>query len=270
MAEARSLGALPDPAVDPRVYDAEYYVGCCAGHEEWTASDGQKMAGIYRWALGQVDLAPGETLLDIGTGRAELVAHAAEQGAKLALGIEYSADALPIAQKTIAARGVSRNAHVMLADARRLPLPDRSLDAVTMLDVVEHLAPDELSQCFAEIARCLRPHGRLFVHTFPTSTIYNVTYRLQRTLLPWRLRSWPAEPRNSYELQMHVNEQTPRRLGASLRAAGLTPETISLGNWVYNDHVPAGGRDLYPRLARHRVTKPLGVANLWALARPAA
>lgn len=261
--------ALPAPAVDPHLYDADYYVNCCAGHDEWSSSDGRRMAGIYRWALGQVGFVAGETLLDIGTGRAEMVAHAAEEGARLALGVEYSPGALPIARKTLVARGVGPNAGVMLADARRLPLRDRSLDVVTMLDVVEHLTATELAAAFAEVARCLRPTGRLLVHTSPTSTIYNVTYRLQRNLLPWRRRTWPAEPRNSYELKMHVNEQTPRRLAAALRRAGLHPETVQLGNWVYTDHVPEAARGTYARLARHRLTAPLGIANLWALARPA-
>jgi predicted SAM-dependent methyltransferase len=140
---------------------------------------------------------------------------------------------------------------------------------MTMLDVVEHLSPAELAAALTEARRCLRPSGRLFIHTFPTSTVYNVTYRLQRNALPWRRRTWPANPRSAAERQMHVNEQTPRRLNDALRAAGFATATVSLGSWVYTDFVPrAASRRTFERLARHSRTARFGVANLWAIARP--
>lgn len=260
---------LPPPAVDPSEYDTHYYTTCCAGAHEWSESHGSETAGIYKWALVQTEFAAGQTLLDIGTGRAEVVALAAEQGAKWAIGVEYSPDALELAQQTIAAHGVESTAHVVLADARRLPLPAASVDVVTMLDVVEHLTTEELARCFTEVRRCLRPNGRLFIHTFPTSTIYDVTYRVQRNILPWRRHTWPADPRLPLERLMHVNEQTPRGLARALRKAGLHPEDVSLGQWIYSDFVPStAARKTYARLARHRLTARFGVANLWALARP--
>ena len=187
---------------------------------------------------------------------------------RIALGIEYSADALPLAQRTLDAHGVQDRAHVMLADARQLPFPDDSLDVITMLDVVEHLAPAELSACFREVARCLRPSGRLLIHTFPTTTIYDVTYRFQRNVAPWRRRTWPAEPRGELERRMHVNEQTPRRLARSLREAGLAPK-VGMGKWVYTDFVPSErARKTYHRLAKRRLTARFGIGNIWAIAEP--
>jgi ubiquinone/menaquinone biosynthesis C-methylase UbiE len=227
------------------------------------------MAGIYRWALKTAGLQPGESVLDIGTGRGELVALAVEQGARRAIGIEYSAAATALCRQTFAAHAVAGSAVAVRADARQLPVRDGSVDLVVMLDVVEHLTEDELSRCLVEIRRSLSPHGRLFIHTFPTSTVYNVTYRAQRNVLPWRRRRWPANPRSAAEQAMHVNEQTPGRLGRSLRRAGLRGETISLGEWVYCDFVPdEGARNTYRRLARHRMTARFGIANLWAIARP--
>lgn len=269
MTDQPTGAGLPAPVVAPDEYDADYYTHCCGGYEEWNASNGEKTAGVYHWALEQVGFTAGETLLDVGTGRAEVVALAAERGARLAIGIEYAAGALPLAQQTIRAHGVEANAHVMLADARRLPFPDASVDVVTMLDVVEHLAPAELAACFRDVARVLRPTGRLLVHTFPTSTIYDVTYRLQRNLLPWRRRSWPADPRNEWEHRMHVNEQSLPGLARALRAAGLTPK-VEVGNWVYTDFVPSPrARRTYHLLAKVPFTARFGVSNIWAIAEPA-
>jgi predicted SAM-dependent methyltransferase len=172
-----------------------------------------------------------------------------------------------MAEKTIATHGVGDRAQVVLADARSVPVESDSADLVTMLDVVEHLAPDELDRSLREAFRILRPGGRIFVHTVPTSTIYNVTYRALRWSSPRRLRQWPANPRNDYELQMHCNEQTLGGMRRSLRRAGFRPVAVELGTWIYTDFVPEERfKRVYHRLARHRLTAPLGVSNLFATA----
>ncbi len=38
---------LPEPVVPPDAYTEEYYRNWCAGYEEWTESDGARVAGIY-------------------------------------------------------------------------------------------------------------------------------------------------------------------------------------------------------------------------------
>ncbi|HVT21947.1 MAG TPA: hypothetical protein VHE57_11225, partial [Mycobacteriales bacterium] len=109
------------------------------------------------------------------------------------------------------------------------------------------------------------PGGRLFAHTFPTRTIYDVTYRGMRLAARLAGRSWPADPRNDYEHRMHVNEQTRRSLRGALRKAGFTHPEVRFGEWVHADFVPsARARRAYERLARHRLTAPLGAADLWA------
>jgi predicted SAM-dependent methyltransferase len=161
-------------------------------------------------------------------------------------------------------RGVADRACVVLADARVLPLPDGCADRVYMLDVIEHLAPSELARALAEAHRILRPGGRLIGHTFPTRTIYDVTYRAMRAGSRLRGRTWPADPRNDYEHRMHVNEQTRRALRGALRGAGFRQADVRFGEWLHTDFVPSDrGRAAYGWLSRHRVTKPLAIADLW-------
>lgn len=259
---------LPPAAVPADLYDEHYYRSMCGGHEEWSASGGSAGAPIYSVTLDQAGFSAGSVLLDVGTGRGEMLAVAADKGAKLAIGIEYAAAAVALTAQTLAARDVTGRAHVLLADARRLPLPDASVDMVTMLDVIEHLTPPELDASLREVHRVLRPGGMLVGHTFPTRTVYDVTYRALRLAHPrWR-RSWPADPRVEYEHLMHVNEQTVRGLRRSVAAAGFRGADVHLGEWVYTDFVPSQrARRVYGRLARHRLTRPLGVANLWVHAR---
>ncbi len=259
---------LTSPVVPPDVYDDTYYLGMCGGHEEWTASGGLTGAPVYPCTLEQAGFQPGTILLDIGTGRGEMLAAAVDKGARLAVGVEYAAAAVALTQQTLRARGVSDRAHVVLADARRLPLPDASVDMVTMLDVIEHLTPPELDAALGEAWRVLRPGGLLVGHTFPTRTIYDVTYRLLRLALPrWR-RGWPVDPRLEYERLMHVNEQTVRGLRRSVVRAGFPDADVRLGEMVYTEFLPSiSARALYRRLARHRMTRPLAVADMWVHAR---
>jgi predicted SAM-dependent methyltransferase len=153
---------------------------------------------------------------------------------------------------------------VLLADGRRLPLPESSADLVFMIDVVEHLSPSELAATFLEAHRVLRPGGRLIAHTMPTRTIYDFTYRAMRTLARLRGHQWPPDPRNDYEHRMHVNEQTRRKLRRSLRRAGFARAEVSFGEWVHTEFLPSPrAAAAYHWLSRRRLTAPLAIADLW-------
>jgi ubiquinone/menaquinone biosynthesis C-methylase UbiE len=262
-------GSLPPPQVPPDRYDESYYLHVCGGSEEWRTSQGTTIGGIYPGSLHEARLQPGEVVVDIGTGRGELLVAALDAGAARAVGIEYSDAAVALAQQTLAVHGVApERGEVLAADARAVPLPADCADLVTMLDVVEHLAPAELAASLREAYRLLRPGGRILVHTFPTRTIYAVTYRLQRLAVPTRLRRWPRDPRNDWERLMHVNEQTIASLRTALRSAGFSRVDVHPGIWVATDFLPdPRAARLYHRLARHRLTARFGVANLWGHAR---
>src|SRR5436190_10365219 len=136
--------ALPPPAVDPSIYDHDYYVRGCAGAQEWAASDGRVFSPLYEGCLRKVGLLAGQTLVDIGTGRGEMLVVAIQHGAARAIGVEYSASAVELAQQTLDLHEVQDRARVYLADARCSPVESETADLVTMLDLVEHLAPAEL------------------------------------------------------------------------------------------------------------------------------
>ena len=257
--------ALQEPQVPAAEYDRRYFLETCMGAEEWRQSGGERVAGIYPGMLVRAGFESGMRLLDVGAGRGELVRVAAESGAAEAVGIDYSADAVAMAEQTLRASGAGDRARVLPGDARRLDFEAGHFDLVTMLDVVEHLAPGELSQALSEAHRVLRPGGRVFVHTVPNRLVYDVTYRLQRLSRPGRRHSWPIEPRNDYELRMHVNEQRLGALRRALRNAGFAPVRAEFGVWVYTRFVPEErARSLYQRLARLPWLRRFGVIELYA------
>jgi cyclopropane fatty-acyl-phospholipid synthase-like methyltransferase len=225
------VAALPPPAVPPDAYDEHYYRQVCAGADAWRASDGAEADPLYEGALRLAGLRAGEVVVDVGCGRGELVAVAARLGAARAVGIEYAAAAVALARETLAAADARATAEVLEADARALPFETGTIDLVTMLDVVEHLAPAELAAALLEARRVLRPGGRVFIHTMPNALIFRVTYRFQRLLH----RSWPANPRTEHERRMHVNEQTRGSLRRALRHAGFAAPDVWLGQWVRTD-----------------------------------
>src|SRR3954469_12990788 len=147
---------LPPPAVPPGVYDEGYYRTACGGFEAFEA-DG--VDPLYPGMLPIARLRPGEGGVDVGTGRGELLRVALEQGAARAIGVEYSPDALELARAS--------GGELLLADARAIPPGGGVARLATLLDVAEHLAPEELSRTLAEAHRLLRRGGRLLVHTFP-------------------------------------------------------------------------------------------------------
>jgi ubiquinone/menaquinone biosynthesis C-methylase UbiE len=262
--QGRVKGLAP-PAVAPEVYTEDYYLHWCGGHEDWVSSGGSRPDALYQGSLTKARFASGDVLVDLGTGRGELLVVAVEKGAQLALGIEYSLSALELAKRTLSASSAGPRAVVTGADSRRLPLPDSMADLVTMLDIVEHLTPQELHDTLVEARRILRPGGRLFAHTMPTRTVYGVTYRIQRLTVPGRRRRWPADPRVEPERVMHVNEQTRTSLHRALKRAGFASVSVTRGDWVHDRFVPdEQARRLYHRLARRKVTAWLAIADLWA------
>jgi SAM-dependent methyltransferase len=257
---------VPAARVPSTVYDEQYYLESCLGGREWRESGGAAMVGLFAGVLDRAGLQPGERLIDLGTGRGELIAAAAARGAD-ATGVEYSEAAVALAQRTLTAHGHPAGARIIRADARAVPLPDGEADLVTLIDVIEHLTVPEQRLALREARRLLRPGGRILLYTFPNRAIYAVTYRLQRLLRPGR-RHWPKDPRNQHERTMHVGEQTAGSLRRRLTGAGFTEVVVAHGEMIYNDFVPdPAARGLYARLAARPATARFGRADLWADAR---
>lgn len=237
---------IDPPTVSPDLYDAEYFLGAAVGAHEYQAGVSH---GRYWFALDRLDLPAGGTLLDVGCGRGELLCLAAEQGAGRLIGVEYAQAAVDLAIQHVERVGPAAPCEIHLADARDLPLEDDSVDAVTLMDVIEHLTPTEQEAAVKEARRVLRPGGMLLLHTFPNRRIYE-SYGALRRFWPGA-RSWPSDPRRPYEHEMHVGELTGAETEALLTRSGYHDVEVTHLPWTYTEFIPTrSARRLFRLIAR--------------------
>jgi arsenite methyltransferase len=108
------------------------------------------------------DLRPGESVLDLGSGSGMDVFFAASQVGSQGrvVGIDFSAEQLAKARQLAATEGFDQ---VELREGRieTLPVEDEGFDCVISNGVI-NLSPEK-ERVFAEVARALRPGGRLAV-----------------------------------------------------------------------------------------------------------
>lgn len=106
--------------------------------------------------------APGETILDLGSGAGIDVQLAARQVGPdgLVIGVDMTPEMLARA-RTLAAEAGLANVEFRAGRLEQLPVADASVDAVTSNCVI-NLVPDK-GAVFREIARVLKPGGRLVV-----------------------------------------------------------------------------------------------------------
>lgn len=94
----------------------------------------------------------GKRVLDLGCGKGRFAARLRALGAEV-IGLDRSSAMLA---------GGSGGGRV-LGSARRLPFATGAFDAVLAVEVLEHVAPEDLDPVLAEAARVLRPGGRLAI-----------------------------------------------------------------------------------------------------------
>jgi ubiquinone/menaquinone biosynthesis C-methylase UbiE len=121
----------------------------------------------------------GERALDAGTGSGNMAAAMVKRGA-IVTGIDFCEPAF------VLARQKAPTATFQFGDLTRpLQFPDRSFDVVACSAVLHVLSREEQRFAISELARVLRPGGRLvitaFAEGFRALAVYFETLRLERT-----------------------------------------------------------------------------------------
>ncbi|HWQ45563.1 MAG TPA: class I SAM-dependent methyltransferase, partial [Longilinea sp.] len=116
-------------------------------------------------ALNRLNIAEGETVLEIGFGTGQCLVQMAKavgtQGK--VYGVELSTGMLEAAQKRLHKAGLAGRVDLLSCDAMQLPYTDGLFDAVFMSFVLELFEMEDNPLLLAEIGRVLKPGGRLGV-----------------------------------------------------------------------------------------------------------
>jgi cyclopropane-fatty-acyl-phospholipid synthase len=110
----------------------------------------------------KLELQEGQRMLDIGCGWGSLGIHAAREYGVEVLGITLSPPQAELAQERAGQAGVGDLAAFRVSDYR--DLADDSFDAVASIGMVEHVGGSQADEYGRQIARVLRPGGRVLNH----------------------------------------------------------------------------------------------------------
>ncbi|MBW2273691.1 MAG: class I SAM-dependent methyltransferase [Deltaproteobacteria bacterium] len=182
-------------------YDAAYFddAGASHGYSDYAGMEHAFRTSFARRLARLPPPGAGERLLDVGAAYGYAVLEAERRGWQ-AFGLELASAAAREAARQSSGR-------VVAASGLATPFASASFDVVTLWDVLEHLP--EPHAAIAEIARVLRPGGRLLLST---GDVGSLAARVSG-------RRW-----HLYTLPEHLFFYTRRSLDLLLEAHGLRVE----------------------------------------------
>jgi SAM-dependent methyltransferase len=198
------------------------------------------------WALETLSPGAGERLLDLASPKLLAVA-LARRGVSVT-----SVDELPAEIETWTQLvGDEPNLTLTIADGRALPFADASFDAATSISVLEHVPDDGDTRALGELARCVRPGGRIAI-TLPHAPHAWVEYRGAPTYVDHGARDGRYFFQRWYDDQAvdDLVEAVPRLRVVQRSVVRLQPNLNSAYNRTFPLLVPLG--PLFGVLARER------------------
>jgi len=180
-------------------------------------------AGIHRlWKRVTIELAGvrrGQTIVDIAGGTGDLTAKfsrlvGSEGTVVLA---DINASMLSVGRDKLTDSGLIDNIHYLQADAQYLPLPDNSVDLITIAFGLRNVTDKSLA--LSSMQRVLKPGGKLLVLEFskPTNPLLAKVYDgYSFSILP-KLGQLFAGDADSYQylaesIRMHPDQQTLKEM----------------------------------------------------------
>jgi ubiquinone/menaquinone biosynthesis C-methylase UbiE len=130
-----------------------------------------------------------ETILDAGCGTGVNILRLCSRVRNI-IGIDYARGSLERCQRRMQA-GKITNAHLCLARVTAIPLPDRSVDRILCLSVLQYLDDEEVRQALREFVRVSRPGGVMILHAKNSASLYWSTLRLAKALIGLVRRTKP-------------------------------------------------------------------------------
>lgn len=156
------------------------------------------------------DLPQAGRILDLGCSAGSFLDMMAESRPDLTgVGVDIASRQIDYARLNVEPKHGGRVKFVQVDErAPHLPFEDYSFDAVTCVEVIEHIHPYLALKMLADARRILKPGGRLIVTT--------PNYRSAWPLIEWMLEK--ASPVKYHD--QHINKYTPNSLIKFLECGG--------------------------------------------------
>jgi ubiquinone/menaquinone biosynthesis C-methylase UbiE len=151
---------VPDTIMLPRVLEPEV-MDSAEEACDYDAMDHAEVNRVYVADLLEFWPAQGQ-VLDVGTGTAQIPIELCRQAEAVSVvAIDAAHHMLKVAQANVKRAGLAARIQVNFCDAKKMPFPDRSFDAVMSNSIVHHIP--EPFNVIKEIARVAGQNGAIFV-----------------------------------------------------------------------------------------------------------
>lgn len=157
------LAAMLGGVTSPNAQMIEYWNA--NGAERWVAAReriDRGLAAITHELLAFAAPRPGERVLDVGCGWGSFALHAASRHGARVTGITLSPSQAERARERAAEAGLSDRIEILLQDYRELD--GEPFDAISSIGMVEHVGEAQIDVYAQQLARLLKPGGRLLNH----------------------------------------------------------------------------------------------------------
>ncbi|HEX8011536.1 MAG TPA: cyclopropane-fatty-acyl-phospholipid synthase family protein [Casimicrobiaceae bacterium] len=133
----------------------------CAYWKEGTQTLEEAQVNKMDHVCRKVELKPGETFVDVGSGWGGLLFHAYERFGALGTGVNTTTEQVEETRAEIARRGLSDRLKVVECDMREIP---GQYDKLLSIGTLEHAGPDGLAEVVRTHAAALKPGGLGVIH----------------------------------------------------------------------------------------------------------
>lgn len=143
--------------------------------------------------------------------------------------LDFSENMLRCAQAKAANQRLAKHKiHYLRADAQKIPLEDRSVDAVTLAYGIRNIENPEA--CVQEIFRVLKPGGRCVILelTRPANRLLRLGHQIYTSLFLPIIGRWVASDRRAYAYLKNSIQAflAPEQLEAILQRAGFQKTSV--------------------------------------------
>lgn len=153
----------------------------CAYWKEGTATLEEAQVAKMDHVCRKVQLAPGETFVDVGSGWGGLLFHAWEHYGALGTGINTTTEQVEETRAEIARRGLADRISVLECDMREIP---GQYDKLLSIGTLEHAGPDELPAVVRAHADALKPGGLGVIHFIGHVGARDTEYYIREHIFP--------------------------------------------------------------------------------------